>query len=102
MAHSVIELKTKAIKNTKAPKGSWVDQYGKRWVKVLFDVMVDGGTRFLRQVQVTLGMHFDFAMGRYCIDLEIGAPLAAEIIRQYPSLGGVRNAEFILTDNKVY
>lgn len=102
MAHSVIELKTKAIKNTKAPKGSWVDHDGKRWVKVLFDVMVDGGTRFLRQVQVTLGLHFDFGCGGYALDMEIGPQLTAEIIRQYPSLGGVRNVTFIPTGNRVF
>lgn len=101
MAHSVVELKTKAIKKVETPKGSWLDSNGKRWIKVLFDVMIDNGSRFLRQVQVTLGLHFDFGIGGYVIDLEIGAPLAAEIIRQHPSLGGVRNPNFIPTNNRL-
>ena len=83
------------------PKGSWLDQNGKRWTKVLFDVMADGGTRFVRQVSVTLGMHFDFGLGSYIIDVEIGAPLTAEIIRQNPSLKGTKGMNFIPTMNRL-
>lgn len=82
-----------AKNKTNIPKNSWLDQNGKRWIKLLFDVMADGGSRFVKQVSVTLGMHFDFGLGSYIIDVEIGAPLTAEIIRQHPSLGGGKKPE---------
>ncbi len=28
-----------AKRNVKIPKGSWLDQKGQRWMKVIFDVM---------------------------------------------------------------
>lgn len=86
--------KTKEKTNKKAPKGSWIDENGKRWTKVLFDVMSCNGTHFERQVQVILGMHFDFNFGEYVFDLDLGEPMAAEVRRQYPSLGGVGNLLF--------
>lgn len=85
----------------KIPKGSWLDQNGKRWTKATFDVMVDNGQKFLKQIQVTLGMHFDFSSGFYMLDLEIGKPLTREILRQYPSLKGVKNPNFIPTTNRL-
>lgn len=30
-------------RNVKIPKGSWLDQKGRRWMKVVFDVMSEGG-----------------------------------------------------------
>lgn len=32
-----------AKRNVKIPKGSWLDQKGQRWMKVIFDVMIGGG-----------------------------------------------------------
>lgn len=32
-----------AKRNVKIPKGSWLDQKGQRWMKVIFDVMSDFG-----------------------------------------------------------
>ena len=37
-----------AKRNVKIPKGSWLDQKGQRWMKVVFDVMSGfGGVRSL-------------------------------------------------------
>lgn len=30
-------------RNVKTPKGSWLDQKGQRWMKVVFDVISGGG-----------------------------------------------------------
>lgn len=83
------------------PEGSWLDSNGKRWCKVIFDVMTDGGTRFMRQITVTLGMHLDFAVGMYVIDQELGQPLTDEIMRQYPSLASKQNITLLPTSDKV-
>ena len=83
------------------PDGSWQDSNGKRWCKVIFDVMTDGGTRFMRQITVTLGLHFDFHVGSYVIDHELGQPLTDEVLRQYPSLASVRDMRLLPTANKV-
>lgn len=101
-------MKMKKTKSN-APEGSWLDHNGKRWMKVLIDVMADGGSRFVRQVSVTLGLHFDFGLGCYLIDAmlfldeveEIAPSLASEILRQYPSLKSIRNPVFLPTFNKV-
>lgn len=89
-----MNARNKVDTNPYAPKGSWLDSNGKRWTKVLFDVMADGGTRFVRQVSVTLGMHFDFGLGGYMLDLLFDERLAREIIRQHPSLGGGKESLF--------
>lgn len=81
-------------------KGSWLDENGKRWTKVLFDVMADGGRRFVRQVSVTLGLHMEFGSGTYALDVPLHE-LGDEIVRQYPSLGGVRRPQFVPTKNRV-
>lgn len=83
------------------PKGSWLDSNGKRWCNVIFDVMADGGTRFIRQITVTLGLHFDLSEGMYVIDYELGQPLTDEILRQYPSIASVRDLRLLPTANKV-
>ena len=83
------------------PDGSWLDSNGKRWCKVIFDVMTDGGTRFMRQITVTLGLHFDFYIGSYVIDHELGQPLTDEVLRQYPSLASVRDMRLLPAANKV-
>lgn len=78
-----------------------MDSNGKRWCNVIFDVMTDGGTRFMRQITVTLGMHFDFSEGMYVIDHELGQHLTDEILRQYPSIASVRDIRLLPTANKV-
>lgn len=83
------------------PKVSWLDSNGKRWCNVIFDVMADGGTRFIRQITVTLGMHFDFSEGMYVIDYELSQPLTDEILRQYPSITSVRDFRLLPIANKV-
>lgn len=87
-------------RNNVAPKGSWLDENGKRWIKVAFDVMADNGSRFIRQVQVTLQMQFSFSAGRYIVNLDQGT--VQEIIRQYPSLASVRCPSFIPTANRIF
>ena len=32
-----------AKRKVEIPKGSWLDKKGKRWMKVVFDVMIGGG-----------------------------------------------------------
>ena len=55
----------------------------------------------MRQITVTLGLHFDFSEGMYVIDYELGQPLTDEILRQYPSIASVRDLRLLPTANKV-
>lgn len=80
------------------PKNSWLDTNGKRWIIVVFDVMTNGGGKFLRQVKVTLGVRLDFGTGRYIIDIPPDE-IAKEIVRQYPSLARVKEPLFYQTEN---
>ena len=38
-----IRLKNMAKRKVEIQKGSWLDQKGQRWMKVVFDVMIGGG-----------------------------------------------------------
>lgn len=96
MTHSAITTST-----TRIPKRSWVDNNGKRWTEIRFDIISGGGERFVRQVSVTLGMHFDFCLGCYVIDKDMGPELTQEIFRQYPSLATIHNINIIPTSNRV-
>ena len=82
------------------PKGSWLDQKGQRWMKVVFDVMIGGG-KFLRQITMTFPVNFDMALGKYMVDMGDMDDLRDRVNQQYPSLERLRNLTFFPTGNKV-
>ena len=89
-----------AKRKVEIPKGSWLDQKGQRWMKVVFDVMIGGG-KFLRQITMTFPVNFDMALGKYMVDMGDMDDLRYRVNQQYPSLERLRNLTFFPTGNKV-
>ena len=89
-----------AKRKVEIPKGSWLDQKGQRWMKVVFDVMILGG-KFLRQITMTFPVNFDMALGKYIVDMGDMDDLRDRVNQQYPSLERLRNLTFFPTGNKV-
>ena len=89
-----------AKRKVEIPKGSWLDQKGQRWMKVVFDVMIGGG-KFLRQITMTFPVNFDMALGKYMVDMGDMDDLRDRVNQQYPSLERLRNLTFFPTGNKV-
>ena len=89
-----------AKRKVEIPKGSWLDQKGQRWTKVVFDVMRGGG-KFLRQITMTFPVNFEMALGKYMVDMGDMDDFRDRINQQYPSLERLRNLTFFPTGNKV-
>ena len=89
-----------AKRKVEIPKGSWLDQKGQRWMKVVFDVMIGGG-KFLRQITMTFPVNFDMALGKYMVDIGDMDDFRDRVNLQYPSLERLRNLTFFPTGNKV-
>ena len=89
-----------AKRKVEIPKGSWLDQKGQRWMKVVFDVMIVGG-KFLRQITMTFPVNFDMALGKYMVDMGDMDDFRDRVNQQYPSLERLRNLTFFPMGNKV-
>ena len=89
-----------AKRKVEIPKGSWLDQKGQRWMKVVFDVMIVGG-KFLRQITMTFPVNFDMALGKYMVDMGDMDDFRDRVNLQYPSLERLRNLTLFPTGNKV-
>lgn len=89
-----------AKRKVEIPKGSWLDQKGQRWMKVVFDVMIGGG-KFLRQITMTFPVNFEMALGKYMVDMGDMDDFRDRVNQQYPSLKRLRNLTFFPTGNKV-
>ena len=89
-----------AKRKVEIPKGSWLDQKGQRWMKVVFDVMIGGG-KFLRQITMTFPVNFDMALGKYMVDMGNMDDFRDRVNMKYPSLERLRNLTFFPTGNKV-
>ena len=89
-----------AKRKVEIPKGSWLDQKGQRWMKVVFDVMIGGG-KFLRQITMTFPVNFEMALGKYMVDMGDMDDLRDRVNQQYPSLERLRNLTLFPTGNKV-
>lgn len=89
-----------AKRKVEIPKGSWLDQKGQRWMKVVFDVMIGGG-KFLRQITMTFPVNFEMALGKYMVDMGDMDDFRDRVNQQYPSLERLRNLTFFPTGNKV-
>lgn len=88
-----------AKRKAEIPKGSWLDQKGQRWMKVVFDVMIGG--KFLRQITITSPVNFEMALGKYMVDMGDMDDFRDRVNQQYPSLNRLRNLTFYPTGNKV-
>ena len=89
-----------AKRKVEIPKGSWLDQKGQRWMKVVFDVMIVGG-KFLRQITMTFPVNFEMALGKYIVDMGDMDDFRDRVNQQYPSLERLRNLTFFPTGSKV-
>ena len=89
-----------AKRQVEIPKGSWLDQKGQRWMKVVFDVMIVGG-KFLRQITMTFPVNFEMSLGKYMVDMGDMDDFRDRVNLQYPSLERLRNLTFFPTGNKV-
>lgn len=89
-----------AKRKVEIPKGSWLDQKGQRWVKVIFDVMIGGG-KFLRQITMTFPVNLDLSLGNYLVDMGDVSDFRGKVNQQYPSLQHLRNLTFLPTGNKI-
>lgn len=88
-----------AKRKVEIPKGSWLDQKGQRWVKVIFDVMIGG--KFLRQITMTFPVNLDLSLGNYMVDMGDVSYFRGKVNQQYPSLLHLRNLTFLPTGNKI-
>lgn len=89
-----------AKRKVEIPKGSWLDQKGQRWMKVVFDVMI-GGDKFLRQITMTFPVNLDLSSGNYMVDYDDVGDFLGKINQQYPSLQHIRNLTFLPAGNKI-
>lgn len=89
-----------AKRKVEIPKGSWFDQNGQRWKKVVFDVMI-GGDKFLRQIVMTFPVNFEIALGKYMVDIGDMDDFRDRVNQQYPSLERLRNLTFFPMGNKI-
>ena len=89
-----------AKRKVEIQKGSWLDQKGQRWMKVVFDVMI-GGDKFLRQITMTFPVNFDMVLGKYTVDMGDMGDFRDRVNQQYSSLEHLRKLTFFPTGNKV-
>lgn len=85
------------------PKGSWLDQKGQRWMKVVFDVMsgFGGGEKFIRQINLDFTCNFDFGLKRYVVNMEDYGNLRNIVLQKYPSLARYGDFRMVMTTHKV-
>lgn len=92
-----------AKRNVKIPKGSWLDQKGQRWMKVIFDVMSDfgGGEKFIRQINLDFTCNFDFGLKRYVVNMDDYGNLRNVVLQKYPSLARYGAFRLVMTTHQV-
>ena len=84
-----------AKRNVKIPKGSWLDQKGQRWMKVVFDVMsgFGGGEKFI--------CNFDFGLKRYVVNMDDYGNLRNLVLQKYPSLARYGAFRLVMTTHQL-
>ena len=92
-----------AKRNVKIPKGSWLDQKGQRWMKVVFDVMsgFGGGEKFIRQISLDFTCNFDFGLKKYVVNMDDYGNLRKLVLQKYPSLARYGAFRLVMTTRQV-
>ena len=92
-----------AKRNVKIPKGSWLDQKGQRWMKVIFDVMSGFGVgeKFIRQINLDFTCNFDFRLKRYVVNMDDYGNLRNVVLQKYPSLARHGAFRLVMTTHQV-
>lgn len=92
-----------AKRKVEIPKGSWLDQKGQRWMKVVFDVMsgFGGGVKFIRQISLDFTCNFDFGLKKYVVNMGDYGNLRNLVLQKYPSLARYGDFRMVMTTHKV-
>ena len=92
-----------AKRNVKIPKGSWLDQKGQRWMKVVFDVMsgFGGGEKFIRQISLDFTCNFDFGLKKYVVNMDEYGNLRNVVLQKYPSLAMYGAFRLVMTTHQL-
>lgn len=92
-----------AKRKVKIPKGSWLDQKGQRWMKVVFDVMsgFGGGEKFIRQINLDFTCNFDFGLKKYVANMDDYGNLRNVVLQKYPSLARYGAFRLVMTTHQV-
>lgn len=92
-----------AKRKVEIPKGSWLDQKGQRWMKVVFDVMsgFGGGEKFIRQISLDFTCNFDFGLKKYVVNMDEYGNLRNLVLQKYPSLARYGDFRMVMTTHKV-
>lgn len=92
-----------AKRKVEIPKGSWLDQKGQRWMKVVFDVMsgFGGGEKFIRQISLDFTCNFDFGLKKYVVSMDDYGNLRNLVLQKYPSLARYGDFRMVMTTHKV-
>ena len=92
-----------AKRKVEIPKGSWLDQKGQRWMKVVFDVMsgFGGGEKFIRQISLVFTCNFDFGLNKYVVNMDDYGNLRNLVLQKYPSLARYGDFRMVMTTHKV-
>ena len=92
-----------AKRKVEIPKGSWLDQKGQRWMKVVFDVMsgFGGGEKFIRQINLDFTCNFDFGLKRYVVNMDDYGNLRNVVLQKYPSLERYGAFRLVMTTHQV-
>ena len=92
-----------AKRKVEIQKGSWLDQKGQRWMKVVFDVMsgFGGGEKFIRQISLDFTCNFDFGLKKYVVNMDEYGNLRNLVLQKYPSLARYGDFRMVMTTHKV-
>lgn len=92
-----------AKRKVEIPKGSWLDQKGQRWMKVVFDVMsgFGGGEKFIRQISLDFTCNFDFGLKKYVVNMGYYGNLRNLVLQKYPSLARYGDFRMVMTTHQV-
>lgn len=85
------------------PKGSWLDQKGQRWMKVVFDVMsgFGGGEKFIRQISLDFTCNFDFGLKKFVVNMDDYGNLRNLVLQKYPSLARYGAFRLVMTTHQL-
>lgn len=92
-----------AKRKVEIPKGSWLDQKGQRWMKVVCDVMsgFGGGEKFIRQISLDFTCNFDFGLKKYVVNMGDYGNLRNLVLQKYPSLARYGDFRMVMTTHQV-
>lgn len=90
-----------AKRKVEIPKGSWLDKKGQRWMKVVFDVMIGVGEKFIRQIDLAFPCNFDFGLKTYIVNMDDYGNLRNLVLQKYPSLARYGDFRMVMTTHQV-